>query len=78
MRAKRRYKELKIKGLDVNYDDILSNLQERDRIDSTREISPLRKADDAIELDNSGMTLEEQKAFILEQVEAWRQRTIRP
>jgi len=78
VRAKRRYKELKIKGLDVNYDDILSNLQERDRIDSTREISPLRKADDAIELDNSGMTLEEQKAFILEQVEAWRQRTIQP
>ncbi|MDD2812468.1 MAG: (d)CMP kinase [Bacteroidales bacterium] len=78
VRAERRYKELKIKGLDVNYDDILSNLQERDRIDSTREISPLRKADDAIELDNSGMTLEEQKAFILEQVEAWRQRTIQP
>ena len=76
VRAERRYKELKIKGLDVNYDDILSNLQERDRIDSTREISPLRKADDAIELDNSGMTLEEQKAFILEQVEDWRQRTM--
>jgi cytidylate kinase len=72
VRARRRYDELIAKGLDVNYLDILHNLQERDRIDSTREISPLRKADDAIELDNSGMNREEQKAFILEQVRLWR------
>jgi len=66
VRARRRYDELIAKGLDVSFEDILHNLQERDRIDSTREISPLRKADDAIELDNSGMSREEQKAFILE------------
>ncbi|MFO7617456.1 MAG: (d)CMP kinase [Bacteroidales bacterium] len=72
VRARRRYDELITKGLDVNYEDILHNLQERDRIDSTREISPLRKADDAIELDNSEMSREEQKAFILKQVEARR------
>lgn len=59
-RAKRRYKELIDRGDDVNYDEILYNVVERDRIDSTREDSPLVKADDAIEFDNSDMGLEEQ------------------
>lgn len=59
-RAKRRYKELIDRGDDVQYDDILFNVQERDRIDSTREDSPLVKANDAIEFDNSEMTIEEQ------------------
>lgn len=59
-RAKRRYKELIDRGDDVNYDEILHNVVERDRIDSTREDSPLVKADDAIEFDNSDMGLEEQ------------------
>jgi len=59
-RAVRRYKELIDRGDNVNYEDILHNVQERDRIDSTREDSPLIKADDAIEFDNSDMGLEEQ------------------
>jgi cytidylate kinase len=59
-RATRRYKELIDRGDDVNFDDILFNVQERDRIDSTREDSPLLKADDAIEFDNSDMGIQEQ------------------
>ena len=68
VRAQRRYDELKGKGMSANYDEILKNVQERDYIDSHREVSPIRKADDAIELDNSKMTIEEQKAWLLEQV----------
>ena len=59
-RARRRYKELIDRGDDVDYKDILHNVQERDRIDSTREDSPLVKAEDAIEFDNSEMTIQEQ------------------
>ncbi|MFL0105806.1 (d)CMP kinase [Tenacibaculum maritimum] len=59
-RAKRRYKELIDRGDKVNYSEILHNVQERDRIDSTRKDSPLFKASDAIEFDNSDMGLEEQ------------------
>lgn len=59
-RAKRRYKELIDRGDKVNYKDILFNVQERDRIDSTREDSPLLKAVDAIEFDNSDMGINEQ------------------
>jgi len=59
-RAKRRYKELLERGDDVNYREVLLNVQERDRIDSNRVESPLKKADDAVELDNSDMGLEEQ------------------
>ena len=66
VRAQRRYDELKAKGMEADYDDILKNVQERDYIDSHREVSPLRKADDAIELDNSHMTIPEQKQWLLE------------
>ncbi len=59
-RATRRYKELLDRGDDVNYEEILHNVQERDRIDSTREDSPLTQANDAIEFDNSDMGLKEQ------------------
>ncbi|WP_299122669.1 (d)CMP kinase [uncultured Tenacibaculum sp.] len=59
-RATRRYKELLDRGDDVNYEEILHNVQERDRIDSTREDSPLVMADDAVEFDNSDMGLKEQ------------------
>jgi len=59
-RATRRYKELIDRGDDVSFDDILFNVQERDRIDSTRKDSPLVKADDAIEFDNSDMGIKEQ------------------
>lgn len=67
VRAQRRYDELKGKGQEANFDDILKNVQERDYIDTHREVSPLRKAADAIELDNSNMTIPEQKAWLLEQ-----------
>ncbi|WP_350287031.1 (d)CMP kinase [uncultured Croceitalea sp.] len=59
-RANRRYKELLDKGEQVTFDEVLKNVQERDHIDSTREVSPLRKADDAIVFDNSDMGLKEQ------------------
>ncbi|MDF0717530.1 (d)CMP kinase [Muricauda sp. 334s03] len=59
-RAARRYKELLEKGEEVTYAEVLKNVEERDRIDSTRTISPLTKAKDAIEFDNSDMGLEEQ------------------
>ena len=68
IRAQRRYDELKAKGEACNYDEILQNVLERDRLDSTRKISPLRKADDAIVLDNSHMTIEEQKLWLMERV----------
>ena len=66
VRAQRRYDELKQKGMEANYDDILKNVQERDYIDSHREVSPLKKADDAIELDNSNMTISEQKQWLVD------------
>lgn len=66
VRAQRRYDELKAKGMDADFDNILKNVQERDYIDSHREVSPLRKADDAIELDNSHMTIPEQKQWLLD------------
>ena len=66
VRAQRRYDELKGKGEEASYESILENVKERDRIDSGRAISPLRKADDAIELDNSHMTIPEQKAWLME------------
>ena len=65
IRAQRRYDELTAKGETCNYEDILRNVLERDHIDSTRAVSPLRKADDAIELDNSHMTIPEQKEWLL-------------
>ena len=67
IRAQRRYDELTAKGEKCNMEEILANIRERDRIDSTRAVSPLRKADDAIVLDNSHMTIPEQKAWLLEQ-----------
>lgn len=69
VRAQRRYDELKAKGDEANYDDILKNVQERDYIDTHREVSPLRKADDALELDNSHMTIEEQNAWLMQRFE---------
>jgi len=66
IRAQRRYLELKEKGAEVDFDKILQNVEERDTIDSGREVSPLKKADDAIVLDNSHMTREEQLQWALE------------
>lgn len=67
VRARRRYDELKAKGMEADFDEILKNVKERDYIDSHREASPLRKAADAVELDNSLMTIDEQKAWLMEQ-----------
>ncbi len=67
-RAQRRFKELMDKGVDVNYEEILANVVHRDSIDTTRAESPLRQAEDAICLDNSNMTLDEQNAWLEEQV----------
>lgn len=64
-RARRRFKELREKGSVVTFEEVLANVKERDRIDSTREVSPLRKADDAIELDNGQMTPEEQMEWLM-------------
>ena len=72
VRAQRRYDELKAKGMPADFDDILKNVEERDYIDSHREVSPLRKADDAIELDNSDMTIPEQKQWLMDR---FRERT---
>ena len=67
VRAQRRYDELAAKGMPADFEDILKNVKERDYIDSHREVSPLRKADDALELDNSNMTIAEQKQWLMEQ-----------
>ena len=66
VRARRRYDELKAKGMEADYKEILKNVEDRDYIDSHREVSPLRKADDALELDNGNMTIAQQKAWLIE------------
>lgn len=65
-RAQRRYAELKAKGLDVTYDSVLENVKERDYIDTHREESPLRRAEDALLLDNSNMSLDQQNQWLIE------------
>jgi cytidylate kinase len=69
VRAQRRYDELKGKGQEADYEEILKNVQERDYIDSHREVSPLRQAEDALLLDNSNMTIPEQNEWLLKQYE---------
>ena len=67
IRARRRYDELILKGDNPVYEDVLKNVRERDYIDSHRAVSPLRQADDAIVLDNSGMSYQEQDDWLMEQ-----------
>ena len=64
-RAQRRYKELTEKGIETSYNEVLANVKHRDYLDETRAESPLRRADDAIDLDNSTMTIEEQNQWLL-------------
>lgn len=64
VRAQRRYDELTAKGKTVNYEEILQNVTERDYIDSHRSVAPLRQAPDALLLDNSHLTIAEQKAWL--------------
>ena len=73
VRAQRRFDELKAKGMPADYEDILKNVEERDYIDSHREVSPLRQAPDALLLDNSEMTREEQQQWLMQQVNRLRQ-----
>ena len=70
VRAKRRYDEMVAKGLPANYDEIYANLIQRDRIDTTRACNPMRRAEDALELDNSEMTIDEQLAWVMPIAEA--------
>lgn len=67
VRAQRRYDELMEKGMEADYNEILENVKQRDYIDSHRDVSPLRKAGDAIELDNSNISIEEQKQWLINQ-----------
>ena len=69
VRAQRRYDELKAKGMEADFDEILHNVEERDYIDSHRETSPLRQADDALVLDNSQMTIAEQNEWLMKKYE---------
>ena len=67
IRAQRRFDELEQKGMPANFDEILDNVKQRDYIDQNREVSPLKKADDALLLDNSNLTIAEQKKWLLDQ-----------
>lgn len=69
VRAQRRYDELQQKGMPADFDEILKNVEERDYLDSHREVSPLRQAEDAILLDNSNLTIPEQNEWLMQQVE---------
>lgn len=69
VRAQRRYDELQQKGMPADFDEILRNVEERDYIDSHREVSPLRQAEDALLLDNSTMTIPEQNEWLMARVQ---------
>ena len=66
IRAQRRFKELETEGMPADFDEILQNVEQRDYIDTHRETSPLRQADDALVLDNSHLTIAEQKVWLME------------
>lgn len=66
IRAQRRFKELETKGMPADFDEILQNVEQRDYIDTHRKTSPLRQADDALVLDNSHLTIAEQKVWLME------------
>ena len=66
VRAQRRYDELKAKGEEADFDSILENVKQRDYIDQNREVSPLRKADDALTLDNTNLTIDEQRNWLFD------------
>ena len=74
-RAKRRYSELK-NNSEISFEDVLKNIVERDRIDSTRVESPLKKAEDAIEIDTTGNTIEEVKEKILLAIEEYKNKNL--
>lgn len=67
IRARRRYDELKAKGQEASFHEILENVKQRDYIDQHRDVSPLRKADDALLLDNTNLTIAQQKEWLFDQ-----------
>ncbi len=69
VRAQRRLDELKLKGETASFEEVLKNIEERDRIDSTRAESPLCQASDAVVLDNSGITIEQQNTWLMNEFE---------
>lgn len=69
VRAERRFKELSSKGVQTTFEEILENIEHRDMLDTTRKESPLRRADDAIDLDNGHMTIDEQNQWLIEKYE---------
>lgn len=69
VRAKRRLKEFQQKNIPITFEEVKANLEKRDKIDSGRKVSPLKKADDAIEFDNTGFTPEEDLEFLLKKVD---------
>ncbi|WP_306643037.1 (d)CMP kinase [Sanyastnella coralliicola] len=68
VRAQRRFNELKNNGLEVTYEEVLENVKQRDQIDSTRSTDPLRQAEDAVVVDNSNLTMDEQFVFAMNHV----------
>lgn len=68
IRAERRYKELVGKGVEVSYEEVEANVRKRDYIDTHREVSPLVQTDDAIVIDNGGMTIEEEVIFMIDRI----------
>jgi len=68
IRARRRFDELMNKGMSTTFDEVLQNVNDRDHYDTTRKNDPLRQAEDAIVLDNSGLTIEEQFLFVMTQI----------
>jgi len=76
VRAQRRFKEMQLKGTKVTIDEVRANLKSRDKEDSSRSESPLRKADDAVVLDNTNMTHEQQIEFVLQQIEKKKQKNL--
>lgn len=70
VRAARRYKELKDKGIDISYEEVEANVLKRDYIDTHREVSPLIQTEDAVMIDNSQMTIEEEVDFMVEKIKS--------
>ena len=68
-RADRRYKELVEKGEEISFDAVLDDIKQRDHRDTTRKLNPLRKAEDAVEIDTTGLSIEEVINLILEEIQ---------
>ncbi|HDL17570.1 MAG TPA: (d)CMP kinase [Bacteroidetes bacterium] len=70
-RGRRRWLQMQKRGIDISLEEIIADIRRRDKIDSERELSPLRRADDAVEIDTGNMTLEQQTEFIVQTVQEY-------